>query len=229
MNRFLKYLKVELKFWKLLIVGVFFYAISTLDLELYTNASTMDYMIYEINDSHNIIFYWTFCIIFLFLEVRRLSIKRILAGSFLIILVYILTINLSYAFRYGYISYESQFYNPFMVLFISITLLLLRLIFLIETILLVNSASDISLGFLGPFGVSIFDLWFYEVFDIMKPFCITPLEHSRYFYTEAVAPTSEISTRMSFWFSYLYWALLITVFALVLIKFRGQMRYEKSV
>ena len=45
----------------------------------------------------------------------------------------------------------------------------------------------------------------------MEPLYILPIEHTRIFYTEAVAPASGAVFRISYSISYIYWIILIGI------------------
>ena len=72
---------------------------------------------------------------------------------------------------------------------------------------------------------TVIDRWFYEVLNIYQPLGFTLLEHSTIFYSEAVAPTSNDATRISFYVSLAVWIILISLFtALILLQQQSLVR-----
>lgn len=96
---------------------------------------------------------------------------------------------------------------------INILLLLLCRIFTFLNIIFCMNliAQTYPLGIIVASIVSLLDKFFYEMFDIMVPIGILPIEHTRIFYTEAVAPANTFATRTSLASSYLYWVLLCLI------------------
>ena len=99
---------------------------------------------------------------------------------------------------------------------LSFSLVICRLIFLNASMFLINIKLNYPVGFLFVFFISLLDWWFYEVFQIMEPLFILPIEHTRIFYTEAVAPAMQTVSRVGYNVSYIYWIALIVIEALLL-------------
>lgn len=96
----------------------------------------------------------------------------------------------------------------------------LRISFLNMLILCINLVCmNNPMGFVAVFVISIIDRFFYETFDIMEPLRITPIEHTRIIYTEAVAPMTYNAMRFPVSFSVLYWiaGIFITINVLYLV------------
>lgn len=89
--------------------------------------------------------------------------------------------------------------------------LVLRVFFLGLLTMFINLLSRNSIGFIGPITITLFDRFFYDTFDIMQPFFVLPLEHTRIAYTEATAPANEFVSRPGYLISYVYWIILISI------------------
>lgn len=70
-------------------------------------------------------------------------------------------------------------------------------------------------GMIGVAGITILDRFFYEIFNIQSPLGITPLEHTRIVFTEAMRPILPGDARVSYVSSILYWVIGIAVLALL--------------
>lgn len=92
-----------------------------------------------------------------------------------------------------------------------VTLQYCRVCFIILGIATTNAMSKRPVGFFFGITVTVMDWWFYELFQIMEPLSILPIEHTRIMYTEAVAPAIETVKRIPFFFSFLYWFVLIGI------------------
>lgn len=94
----------------------------------------------------------------------------------------------------------------FLVLF-----LWLRLMFLGLGMAIINIKTGTITGFLFGIAITLIDFWFYEIFDILYPLNILPMEHTRILFTEAVAPVFTNTSRGSLLLSTLYWIVLISI------------------
>jgi hypothetical protein len=87
----------------------------------------------------------------------------------------------------------------------------LRIVFINLLIIGINLCCiNNPMGFLAAFILSMADMFGYELFDVMEPKGIFPLEHTRLLYTEAVAPPVE-TIRIPIGYSILYWIIGIGI------------------
>lgn len=105
--------------------------------------------------------------------------------------------------------------NSFKIIGEIILLSGFRILFLNVLIIAINMICiNNPMGFLAAFVISIVDMFVYEAFDIMQPWGVTPLEHTRVLYTEAVAPAISGALRIPLIYSVLYWVVGILAFVI---------------
>jgi len=152
-------------------------------------------------------------------------------ASFGIICIYLLVACIL-GFSSGFLglhlgAYLTELKNLNSILIIGEIVMLagLRIWFLNMLIMSINLfCMNSPMGFLAAFIISIIDMFIYEAFDIMEPWGIMPLEHTRIIYTEAVAPAVDQFVRFPVGYSVLYWAIGILTF--VVISYRAILRKE---
>ena len=83
---------------------------------------------------------------------------------------------------------STQYLSGTIALVLSITFVLLRCLSLSFLMALINRMTSKMTGFIAVILITIIDRWLYEAFDVANPLGVLPIEHSRVFYTEAVAP-----------------------------------------
>lgn len=112
-------------------------------------------------------------------------------------------------------SYENELsiakITPIAAVIISAILLICRITWTLLVIYICNAGKKHALAIVLPFVFFLFDWQFYYTFKISKPLFITPIEHTRIFYTEAYAPNVDGSPRVSFIISFTYWIVLICI------------------
>lgn len=143
-------------------------------------------------------------------------------GSFLVYLVIVGIIGRSFGFLGWQLNLhfvELQNRNSIAIIGEILLLSGLRISFLNFLIISINLISKNNpTGFLGAFVISLGDTFFYEMFDVLYPLKIMPLEHTRIVYTEAVAPALDGAVRFSITYSLLYWS--VGILLLLLFSYR---------
>ena len=101
--------------------------------------------------------------------------------------------------------------SPAVAVFISALLVFLRTFFTTLLMYMLNQRMKFAYGVVVPFIMFLFDWLFYYTFKISEPLRILPVEHTRIFYTEAMAPNWNEVPRFSYWISIAYWLILIAI------------------
>ncbi len=101
--------------------------------------------------------------------------------------------------------------SPVAAVCISALLIFLRTVFTTLLMYMLNRRMKFSYGVVVPFIMFLFDWLFYYTIRISEPLRILPVEHTRIFYTEAMAPNWNEAPRFSYWISIVYWIILITM------------------
>ena len=149
----------------------------------------------------------------------RVLFNIILINTFLIVLLF-LTDTISLLINTGSLSLwsDSPVFNGFSTVLVSILFLLFRFVFFSLVICLLNMNLKNPLGIIGVIIINLLDWKFYSIFNIMKPLGVLPIEHTRIYYTEALAPMTAGDSRFSFAISFAYWVIII-ITLLVMICF----------
>lgn len=160
----------------------------------------------------------------IFLDILLTSIFLILLSTICCLLTYIIK-NGSISFPYNTFQIDTKnTLSALPSLLLTILLLLLKSNFCMIFISVINFKSNLPMGFFVLL-FTVIDRWFYEVLNIYQPLGFTLLEHSTIFYSEAVAPTSNDATRISFYVSLAVWIILISLFtALILLQQQSLVR-----
>ena len=236
----LKFVGIKLWRWLLLVIFYFMIIFFDIKAHA-GNYSLIEFIIRELNEYFNICYYFLFAIVIISSDIydssneifynhfiikmgRAKYIKAniiytiILSLIILTIFIFIILVIYLITFKAIYIPNENNMMDLGLInlswasgFLFSFSLILFRLIFLNSGVFLTNFKLNYPIGFLFPFFITIIDWWFYEIFQIMEPIFILPIEHSRIFYTEAVAPAVNNILRVSYGISYIYWLVLIGV------------------
>lgn len=127
----------------------------------------------------------------IFLDILLTSIFLILLSTICCLLTYIIK-NGSISFPYNTFQIDTKnTLSALPSLLLTILLLLLKSNFCMIFISVINFKSNLPMGFFVLL-FTVIDRWFYEVLNIYQPLGFTLLEHSTIFYSEAVAPTSNV-------------------------------------
>lgn len=227
------YFRWLLAFLFMIVVAFFNLKFDTLS-DLQFN-SLLEYTLYQTNDQINLCYIMTFLIVIVgadiyngakntfddnvFLKVGNR--KRWLLFNLLyifllcsVISVTFAVINISFGLqlKIPLISYSEKISTTIIDNMVELSFWILRSTFLCLTIFAINlKTKNYPIGFVVPFAICFIDMFAYEILDIMEPMNLLPIEHSRTFYTEAVAPMIESSHRLPYIWSYCYWFFLISI------------------
>lgn len=91
-----------------------------------------------------------------------------------------------------------------------------------------NAILKTYIGFVTPFLISIVDTYFYDVFGIIYPQGLLPIEHSRILYTPATSP--EVFDRPRFIYSFIYWVCIcgLVIILLLLVFLRKSKKHNNN-
>lgn len=203
--------------------------------------SLLDYLLYFGNNPFIICFYFMFALIILLSDVysssnnsydtviliklkrRRWNTCNILFIVIICIFIVLVTVLFNVVIcllDYHTITNASSLYglkiDPAAAVLIGYMFITLRLIMMGLLIYITNLISKLNVGFICAIIVTFIDRFFYEMFNIMKPIFMLPIEHTRILYTEAVAPADQYAVRIPFGMSFLYWAILILLLLIIL-------------
>ena len=207
---------------------VLFFTVYT-DYSLYNDITTLDFITLQLNDALCICFYllYTYNLIIGDINANGNQIDawlRIATSAIIIIAIYIVCCNGVYLLHEKHLDYNgtsvvNTLYglNPVIATLQSIILVYFRLVFIGGIVLVFNSLWNAPVGILFSSMVTVFDWWFYDLMNIPSPLGITPLEHTRLFFTEAMAPAgADVSRTTSPFISILVWICLIAILVAIM-------------
>jgi len=230
---------MHIEWYRILLLSICLFAALYSDTKIcfngdYVGMTTLEFLVYIMNAEINICFYLLFAIFITagdifwnvekqilytdkkksvyFLHMMLKIFKRVLITIFYYlaigILVYLINGALNFTNEW---TLGTDIGTPLFALLFSIIFLIARLSFFGIIIATINVKSKYPFGIVVPIIMSMIDYWFYYIFNISIPLFILPIEHTRVFYTEAVAPTSDMYSRVSYFSSFLYWGILIFI------------------
>ncbi len=140
----------------------------------------------------------------------------------------LLTTDIKYVFSNTW-SYSSELssigLSPLLICIISILLILMRNIFCVYTVSLINTLTrKRHWGFWILFLITYIDFSFYRMLHIRYPLGILPIEHTRITYTEALLPSTYEYSRFPYFISFIYWILLIGIVLIIFILISNRRR-----
>lgn len=156
----------------------------------------------------------------------KICIYTVLVSYGIICIYLVLTYIIGFLGGFSGVFLNSQFaelygLSKFQIIGQIILLSGLRILFLNMLIMCINLVCmNNPMGFIAVFMISMVDMFAYETFDIMEPWGILPLEHTRIIYTEAVAPPIDRFVRFPMGYSVLYWLigiLIVTVISYLIV------------
>jgi hypothetical protein len=141
------------------------------------------------------------------------ALSNILLINFVLIISLLLIDTISLLINTGTLSLWSgnPVFNGFPTVLVSILFLFFRFVFFSLVICLLNMNLKNPLGIIGVIIINLLDWKFYSIFNLMKPLGILPIEHTRIYYTEALAPMVAGDSRFSFALSFAYWGIIIII------------------
>lgn len=153
-----------------------------------------------------------------------LSIALVVFFHIVVLIVCILSSKNSALLFENKCTYENELLmkniSPVAAVCISALLIFLRTVFTILLMYLLNQRMKFAYGVVIPFIMFLFDWLFYYITRTSEPLRLLPVEHTRIFYTEAMAPNWNEVPRFSYWISIAYWIILIAMLCFYIFRNR---------
>lgn len=240
----------KVSIWRWIILSVFFLSVAAISADYYNSGSILICVADVLNDPITICYYFMVAVLLanggleenccsnILLKVYDrwkwifINTIGVAVNCLMVLALFLITVSIVVALRNGGTFYNFwpaenilslQGISPLGAMGLSVFFVYMR-IFAFSLILLGMNIlwSKGQLGFITIFGLTVFDRFFYEISGIQKPLSITPLEHTRIVYTEALLPMTSQDMRVSFIASVIYWiiciGLLLLLFALIVVK-----------